>query len=124
MTRDEIQERIIAFMTEHFELEEGSVKPETRFFEDLGLDSIDAVELVLELGELTDETIEEDDLRKIVTISDIVDLVVKLQAAEEAKKAAAANGESTDAPSDDVKKPIAPTDAPAEEATASEDAGG
>ena len=78
MTRTEIFERLSAFISEHFELDASVVKLETKFFDDLGLDSIDAVELVLELGELTGESIAEDDLRKIVTIGDIVDLVVRL----------------------------------------------
>lgn len=79
MKRDEIFDRVSSFIIEHFELEAGTVKPETRFFEDLGLDSIDAVELVIELGELTGDTIKEGDLRSIVTIDDIVGLVVRLR---------------------------------------------
>jgi acyl carrier protein len=91
VTRDEIQSQIIEFITRHFELEPGSVRPESKFFDDLDLDSIDAVELVLHLGDLTNDTIEEDDLRKIVTVSDIVDLVVRLRSEGSAR--AAAGGE-------------------------------
>jgi acyl carrier protein len=77
MTRAEIYQRVSGFIIEHFELEPGSVKPDTKFFEDLGLDSIDAVELVIDLEELTGARIEESDLRSIVTIDDIVDVVVR-----------------------------------------------
>jgi len=79
MNRSQVFERVAAFISEQFELDRDSIKLETRFFEDLGLDSIDAVELVLELGELTGETVKEDDLRSIVTISDIVDLALRLR---------------------------------------------
>ena len=80
MTRDEIQAHVIAFIATQFELEPSAVRPEARFFEDLGLDSIDAVELALHLGELTQQTIDEATLRQIVTIADVVDLTVKLRA--------------------------------------------
>ena len=79
MTRDEIQEEIISFITNHFELERDAVRPEARFFEDLGLDSIDAVELALHLSDMTKQNIEEATLRKIVTVSDVVDLTVELK---------------------------------------------
>ena len=58
MTRDEIQEEIISFIAKHFELEREQVTPEAKFFDDLGLDSIDAVELALHLGEMTDQNID------------------------------------------------------------------
>jgi acyl carrier protein len=77
MTRAEIYQRVSGFIIEHFELEPDRVKPDTKFFEDLGLDSIDAVELVIDLEELTGARIEESDLRSIVTIDDIVDVVVR-----------------------------------------------
>jgi acyl carrier protein len=81
VTRDEIQEEIISFIANHFELERDAVRPEARFFEDLGLDSIDAVELALHLSDVTKQNIEEATLRKIVTVSDVVDLTVELKAA-------------------------------------------
>jgi acyl carrier protein len=88
VTRAEIQEQIIAFIANHFELDPATVTPQASFFEDLGLDSIDAVELVLHLSELTKDTISEENLRQIVTIADIVDLVVKLRD-EQAQQSAA-----------------------------------
>jgi acyl carrier protein len=79
MTRQEIQDRVTSFIASHFELPLENVTPEAKFFEDLGLDSIDAVELVLHLEELTNGRVTEEVLRKIVTIADIVDLVVALR---------------------------------------------
>jgi len=82
MTRDQIQDEIISYIANHFELEPSTVRPEARFFDDLGLDSIDAVELALYLGEVTNQNIDEATLRKIVTVADVVDLTVQLKAAQ------------------------------------------
>lgn len=85
MTREEIEKKIVDFMTTNFELE--NVTASSKFEEDLGLDSIDAVELALELGEMTGAEIKEDALRKIVTVSDVVDLVLELQSGKSAPSA-------------------------------------
>ncbi len=75
MTRDEVFGQIRAIMVEMFELEESDVTMESKVFEDLDLDSIDAIDLVARLQQLTGRRVEEDSLREVRTVSDIVGLV-------------------------------------------------
>ena len=77
MTRDELEEKVIAMMAELFELPAERMKPETRLFEDLALDSIDAVDLVVKVQELTGRRVDVTDLRRVRTVADVVDIAVK-----------------------------------------------
>jgi acyl carrier protein len=83
VTRDEAFVRIHAIMVELFELEPHRVVLEAHLVNDLDLDSIDALDMVSRLHELTGFRVEEAALRSIRTVNDVVDLVV---AQLEAKK--------------------------------------
>jgi acyl carrier protein len=63
-------------MVEMFELDPAKVTPEAKVFEDLDLDSIDAIDLVARLQELTGRRVEEDRLREVRTVGDVVGLVM------------------------------------------------
>jgi acyl carrier protein len=75
MTRDQVFEQIQAIMVEMFELEAEDVTMEAKVFQDLDLDSIDAIDLVARLQQLTGRRVEEDRLREVRTVADIVGLV-------------------------------------------------
>lgn len=76
MTREEVFQRISSTMVEMFELEPEAVTMEANVFEDLDLDSIDAIDLVAKLQQMTGRRVEEDALKTVRTVGDIVDLVV------------------------------------------------
>jgi acyl carrier protein len=83
MTRDEVFGQIRSMMVEMFELDEADVTLEAKVFEDLDLDSIDAIDLVARLQELSGRRVEEEKLRGVRTVGDIVTLVVEqLEGAE------------------------------------------
>jgi acyl carrier protein len=86
MTRDEILDRVRDVMVELFELDSDEVKLEAHLADDLDLDSIDAIDMVVKLQELTGERVEENLLKQIRTVEDIVD-VVETQIAAAASKA-------------------------------------
>ncbi|MBV1862585.1 MAG: acyl carrier protein [Nannocystaceae bacterium] len=67
-------------MSEMFELEKGSLKLETHLFKELDLDSIDAIDLAVHLQEYTGKKVEEEKLRDLQTVGDVVNLILKLQA--------------------------------------------
>lgn len=73
-------ERIKATMVEMFELEPGLVTPQARVFEDLDLDSIDAIDLVARLQATAGSgaRVDEEALRSVRTVSDIVALAESL----------------------------------------------
>lgn len=75
MTRAEIYNRIVGILVKSFELDPGDIRPESRLFEDLDLDSIDAIDMFVELHEVTGRRIDVQVARKIRTVEDIVNLV-------------------------------------------------
>ncbi len=84
MTPQEIERKIVTMMVETFELDEGSVTRESRLYEDLELDSIDALDMVVKLQELMHRRVTEEEMRELRTVGDVVDLVVQQQQAAEA----------------------------------------
>lgn len=78
MTRTDILDRIRDNMVELFELDRALITPAARLVEDLDLDSIDAIDLIAKLQDLTGTRLEEKDLHRIRTVADIVEVVDKL----------------------------------------------
>lgn len=75
--RAEALEQVRRTIAELFELDLGEVRPESTVFEDLDLDSIDAIDLVARLQQLTGERIEEQSMREIRTVDDLALLVAQ-----------------------------------------------
>lgn len=75
MTREEIYNRVKDLLVDMFELKETDISMDARLVQDLDLDSIDAIDMVVKLQELTGKRVEEEALRKVRTVKDIVDLV-------------------------------------------------
>ncbi len=75
MTRAEITERVIGILVKTFELDRADIRLESKLYEELDLDSIDAVDMFVELHEITGRRIDPEVARKIRTVQDIVDLV-------------------------------------------------
>ena len=81
MSKDEIFAQIQKEMSTMFELDESSIRADSRVFEDLELDSIDAIDLVAKLQSITGRRMAPDAMQKVRTVGDIVDLVgAELQA--------------------------------------------
>lgn len=78
MSRDEIFAQIRATLIENFEIDPGRITNEARLMDDLELDSIDAIDMAVRIQEITDVRVEEEDLRKLKTVGDTVDLVLRL----------------------------------------------
>jgi acyl carrier protein len=72
VTNREIIERINQSIAEEFEIDPDEMKPEKTLFQDLGLDSLDIVDLVIVLETAFRFKIrEEEGIRKIRTLGDI-----------------------------------------------------
>lgn len=78
MTRDEIQKKISEILVSDFEIPMEKLVPEAKLFEDLDLDSIDAVDMVVRLQQMTGLKVKAEDFKQIRTLGDIVDVVEKL----------------------------------------------
>ncbi len=75
-----IKERVIDIVAEQLGVSKEQVTPETSFVNDLGADSLDTVELVMELEEEFDINIPDDAAEKIQTVGQAIDYIEKAQA--------------------------------------------
>jgi len=78
MTRDDIFEEVKAILVELFEVEPEQVILEANLYEDLDIDSIDAVDMMVKLRALTGKKIDPEAYKKIRTVHDTVDAIVEL----------------------------------------------
>jgi acyl carrier protein len=75
MTRDEILATLTTYLEEMFEVERQRITLDAKLFEDLDLDSIDAVDLVVKLQDLTGKRIQPDQFKTVRTVGDVVERV-------------------------------------------------
>ncbi|MBU9548026.1 acyl carrier protein [Burkholderia multivorans] len=80
MTDAEILERIRAIFHENFGIEPEQVKSDTHLFEELDLDSIDAVDLAIKLQEMTGKRIKPEEFKSVRTVGDVIAAVHALLA--------------------------------------------
>ena len=74
-----VQERVIDIVASQLGASKDQITPETSFIKDLGADSLDTVELVMELEEEFDITIPDDAGEKIQTVGQAVEFIEKQQ---------------------------------------------
>jgi len=70
-----VQERVIKIVAEQMGVEKSKVAPETSFVNDLGADSLDTVELVMELEDEFDVSIPDEEAEKIKTVGEAIQYV-------------------------------------------------
>lgn len=76
--REDILNAIRHLLVEMFELDEEAIIPEARLKEDLDFDSIDAVDMVVKLKELTGKAVKPEDFKTARTVGDVVDVVDRM----------------------------------------------
>lgn len=77
-TREEILDKLTEILTDDFEIDSKLIKPEANLFDDLELDSIDAVDLAVKVQAFTGNKIPPENFKKIRTISDVIDTIEEL----------------------------------------------
>ena len=75
---DDVYQQILSMLEELFDINTDQVSLQTSLYQDLDLDSIDAVDLVIELKKITGKKIQPDDFKSVRSIQDLVDAVIKL----------------------------------------------
>ena len=78
MTKNELFDRIVAILHQSFEIDPARIQLETRLYEDLDIDSIDAVDLIVQLKPLLGSSLQPDAFKSVRTVQDIVDVLYGL----------------------------------------------
>jgi acyl carrier protein len=80
MNKQEIYARIRDTLESSFEIPAERITPEARLMEDLELDSIDAIDMAVQIQEMTNVRVDEEELKRLRTVDDTVELVLSLLA--------------------------------------------
>ncbi len=75
LSRNEVESRLYGYLVDMFEIPQEKISLQARLYEDLDLDSIDAVDLVVKLQELTGRKLKVDEFKSVRTVGDVIDRV-------------------------------------------------
>ncbi|HSX63630.1 MAG TPA: acyl carrier protein [Pseudoxanthomonas sp.] len=78
MTKNELFDRIVTILHDSFQIAPERIVPEARLYDDLDIDSIDAVDLIVQLKPLLGRNLQPDAFKSVRTIQDIVDVLYGL----------------------------------------------
>ncbi|MBI4833813.1 MAG: acyl carrier protein [Planctomycetes bacterium] len=76
-TTQEIQDKVIEIVCKQLGVDKAKVSVETSFVNDLGADSLDTVELVMEMEDAFGLSIPDEDAEKIQTVNDAITYIEK-----------------------------------------------
>ena len=80
MTRDELYQKLQQILFDNFEINPERITPESNLYTELELDSIDAVDLVIQVQDLIGKKIGPDEFKTARTVNDVLDVVENLLA--------------------------------------------
>lgn len=76
-TGESIEQKVIQIVAEQMSVDKGTITRSTSFVNDLNADSLDTVELVMELEDEFDLTIPDDEAEKMKTVGEAIDYIKK-----------------------------------------------
>lgn len=75
MTKNELFDRISGILQDTFEIDPARITPEAQLYADLDIDSIDAVDLIVQLKPLLGGRLQPDAFKSVRTVQDVVDVL-------------------------------------------------
>lgn len=73
MTKDELFLKCVEILHETFDIEKERIKPESRLYDDLDIDSIDAVDLIVRMKPMVGKRMAPEAFKSVRTVQDVVD---------------------------------------------------
>ena len=77
-TRAEVSKKISSTLSDLFEVDPEAISESALLYEDLDIDSIDAIDLIVELKSFTGLIIDPEDFKSVKTIEDVINIICKL----------------------------------------------
>ena len=77
-TKEEVFQQLIDVLEDLFEIDPSTVTLESEFYDDLDIDSIDAVDLMVRLQELSGRRVDPEEFKNIRTVEQCVSVVQRL----------------------------------------------
>lgn len=77
-SKDDIYAELKSMLVEFFEIDEASVAMDAKLYEDLDLDSIDAIDLVVKLQQKIGKKVSPEDFKNARKVGDVVNIVYDL----------------------------------------------
>jgi acyl carrier protein len=77
MNNEDIKSKINDFLVEEFEIDQELINPDAKLKDDLGLDSLDFVDVVVEIEDVFGIKLTGADFTNIVFLSDFYNLIIK-----------------------------------------------
>ncbi|MGI6233283.1 MAG: acyl carrier protein [Prevotella sp.] len=75
MTRTEIEEKVKKFLIDDLEIEEENIYPEARLKEDMGIDSLDYVDIVVIVNKVFGVKLNPNEMEDVKTLKDFYDYI-------------------------------------------------
>lgn len=80
LSREQVLTKLREWMEDLFEIEPESVQLDSNLYSDLDVDSIDAVDLVVKIKELTGKQVKPEDFKNVRTVLDVVTVIQNMTA--------------------------------------------
>ncbi len=77
-TREDVLNLLTRLLGEMFDVEADDVQPGASLYDDLDIDSIDAVDLVVELRSITGKQIDPEEFKAVRTVDDVINAVAAI----------------------------------------------
>ncbi|MFV5490572.1 acyl carrier protein [Acinetobacter sp. ASP199] len=81
LTQEQVLEKLREWMDELFEISPEEVQLDSNLATDLDVDSIDAIDLVIKIKELTGKQVNPEDFKNVRTVQDVVTVIQNMSAA-------------------------------------------
>lgn len=78
ISSQEIEQKVIEVLAEKSCVDANTISPETSLVDDLGMDSLDAMEAVFQFEEQYGVEIDDEDMRQFRKVKDVVDYIISL----------------------------------------------